>query len=57
MVAVNLATIINDRDYLAFAKSIRPKVRGLRRRGLIAALHRAIQESGQRSVSGVEVGV
>ena len=54
---MNLAEIINDRDYLAFAKSIRPKVRGLRRRGLIAALHRAIQVSGQRSVTGVEVGV
>ncbi len=54
---MDLAALINDRQYLAFAKSIRPKVRGLRRRGFIAALYRAIQESGHRSVTGVEVGV
>lgn len=53
----DLQALLNNQEYLAFARSIRPKVRGLRRRGLIAALHSAIQASGNRSVIGVEVGV
>lgn len=56
---MNLASLINDAQYMQFVRrNLKQKVRGLRRRGLIATLYRAMQETDpQATFTGVEVGV
>jgi len=56
---MNLASLINDAQYTQFVrKTMKHQVRGLRRRGFIAALHRLMQETNPKATfTGVEVGV
>jgi hypothetical protein len=52
-----LSQLVNDREYMKVAKHMRPTVRSIRRRALVATLHRWHQESGFDKVQGAEIGV
>jgi len=52
-----LSQKVNDRAYMKIAKRMRPTVRSIRRRALVASLHRWYADSGFDKITGVEVGV
>ena len=52
-----LSQKVNDRAYMKIARKMRPTVASIRRRALVATLHRWYNDAGFGKVTGVEVGV